>query len=217
MRIRILLADDHDVVRRGIRALLETHPGWEVCAEACNGREAIEQTKKLKPDVVLLDVSMPLLNGLEAARHIRKESPRTEILMLTMHDSEELAREVLEIGARGYLLKSDADREIISAVEALSHHKPFFTTKISQMVLQGYLKPGETARKSKPARSILTARETEIVQLLAEGKSNKEVADTLQISVKTVETHRANIMRKLNLASFSELVRYAIRHHIIEA
>lgn len=215
MSLRILVADDHAVVRLGLRVLLESHAGWQVCTEAANGREAVESIRRSKPDVAVLDISMPELNGLETARQIRKLSPRTEILILTMHDSEEIAREVLEIGARGYLLKSDADRELVAAVEALEKHKPYFTTSVSQLVLESYLRPGSRTRRRQPTS--LTPREREIVQLLAEGKTNKEVASKLGLSVKTVETHRANIMRKLNLGSFGDLVRYAIRNKIVEA
>jgi DNA-binding NarL/FixJ family response regulator len=214
MKLKILIADDHALVRRGLRALLENQPGWQICAEACNGQEAIQCAREHQPDVAVLDVSMPVLNGLEAARRIRKEIPRTQVVILTMLEEDELARELLEAGVLGYLLKSDADRELIPAIQAVSQRKPFLTSKVSQAVLEGYLRPPEPERKAK-AR--LTPREREIVQLLAEGKSNKEVADRLNISVKTAETHRANIMRKLQLNAFSELVRYAIRNRIISA
>jgi DNA-binding NarL/FixJ family response regulator len=173
--------------------------------------------KQLKPELVILDISMPELNGLEAARIILKMAPKTEILILTMHDSEQVVREVLEAGARGYVLKSDAGRDLVAAVESLLEHKPFFTSHVSEMVLEGYLKGRVTQEELGTSGWALTAREREIVQLLAEGKSNKEVAAALSISVKTVETHRTNIMRKLNLHSLSDLVRYAIRNAIIAA
>jgi DNA-binding NarL/FixJ family response regulator len=209
---RLLLVDDHDVVRRGLRALLEERPGWQVVAEATNGRDAVELALKLKPDVVILDMSMPELNGLEATRRIRKELPKTEVLVFTMHESEELMREVLAAGARGYLLKSDAPAHVIAAVETLLRHRPFFTWKVSQALLDRFL----TAADSSAAEP-LTSREREIVQLLAEGCSNKAIASRLEISVKTVETHRAAVMRKLGLHSIAELVRYAVRNHLIEA
>ncbi|MGA2483414.1 MAG: response regulator transcription factor [Candidatus Acidiferrales bacterium] len=214
--LRILVADDHEVVRRGARALLEAQPGWTVVAEAANGREAEEQAKKLRPDVVVLDISMPELNGLDAARLILKEFPQTEILILTMHESEELMREVLQAGAKGYVLKSDVGKDLVAAVAALSQHKPYFTTTVAEMVLDGYRQhvlPNQHA-KELPA---LSARERQVTQLLAEGKCNKEVAAMLFIGVKTVETHRANIMRKLNIHSVSDLVRYAIRNRIVTA
>ena len=214
--VRILVADDHEVVRRGIRALLEVQPGCEVCGEAVTGREAVRKARRLAPDIVILDIGMPELNGLDATRQIRKALPHTEVLILTMHESEQVVREVLAAGARGYLLKSDGGRDLVAAVEALRKHKPFFTSTVAEQLLEEYLKtpaqPG--AARSAPAR--LTPREREIVQLLAEGKSNKEVAVALGISVKTAETHRTNIMRKLDLHSLSDLVRYAIRNKIIE-
>lgn len=214
--LRILVADDHPVVRQGLRSILEAQPGWEVSAEATTGREAVQKAKQLKPDVVVLDISMPELNGLDAARQILKVAPRTEVLILTMHESEELVREVLDAGARGYVLKSDAGRDLVAAVEALRQHKPYFTSRVSELVLEGYLKGGPRVEQAGATRSRLTPREREIVQLLAEGKSNKEVAVVLGISVKTAETHRTNIMRKLDLHSLSDLVRYAIRNKIVQ-
>jgi DNA-binding NarL/FixJ family response regulator len=215
--VRILVADDHEIVRQGLKALLETQPGWQVAGEATDGRDAVEKAKRLKPDLVILDVSMPNLNGLEAARQIRKALPDTEVLILTMHDSEQLIREVLEAGARGYVLKSDAGRELVTAVETVREHKPYFTSRVSEIVLDGYLRAGSRADAYNAPRMVrLSAREREIVQLLAEGKSNKEVAVSLHISVKTAETHRTNLMRKLDLHSISEVVRYAIRNNIVE-
>ena len=214
--VRILLADDHELVRRGLRALLEAEDGWEVVGEAVTGREAVEKVKKLKPDVVVMDIGMPSLNGLEATRQIRKAVPQAEVLILTIHESDELVREILDTGARGYVLKSDSERDLAIAVRALSQHKPFFTSRVTELLLGGYLKgpPGTSEGASK--RGLLTAREREITQLLAEGKSSKEVAVALNISVKTAETHRAHIMRKLDLHSLIALVRYAIRNKIIE-
>jgi DNA-binding NarL/FixJ family response regulator len=212
--IRILVADDHEVVRRGVCALLEGHAGFQVCEEAADGREAVEKAKHSLPDVVILDIGMPGLNGFDAARQIRSVSPDSEVLILTMHESEQVIREVLAAGARGYVLKSDAGRDLITAVEALSRHKTFFTSRVAEMVLQKYLEGNPELVKSEVTS--LTPREREVVQLVAEGRTNKEVATTLNISVKTAETHRTNIMRKLDCHSLSELVRYAIRNKIID-
>jgi DNA-binding NarL/FixJ family response regulator len=217
--LRLLVADDHDVVRKGVRTLLEEQPGWEVAAEAADGREAVEKAKQVQPDVTILDLSMPELNGLEAAREILK-SVQTKVLILTMYDSDPLIRQTLEAGARGYLLKSDAGRDLVSAVDALRRNKTFFTPKVAQMVLEGYLgRPTKENEEDNTRKNglRLTARQKQILQLLAEGKSSKEVAVALNISVKTAETHRANIMRRLDCHSVTELVRYAIRNHIIEA
>lgn len=216
---RILLADDHEVVRAGLRALLEEQPGWEVVAEAVDGRDAVDKATKLKPDAVVIDIAMPSLNGLEAVRQIVKAVPHARVLVLTMYDSDPLIQQVLQAGARGYLLKSDAGRDLVSAIDALRRNKTFFTPKVSQMVLEGYLdrSPREKAVEGEPESLRLTSRQREIVQLLAEGKSSKEVAAVLGLSVKTAETHRANIMRKLDCHSVTELVRYAIRNHIIAA
>jgi DNA-binding NarL/FixJ family response regulator len=210
---RILIADDHEIVRRGIRALLENHPGWEVCGEAIDGRDAIEKAAALRPDLALLDVGMPNLNGLDAARQILAAAPRTRVLILTMHESEQIVREVLEVGARGFLLKTDAARDMVSAVEALQRRTTFFTSSVAELVLNGYLHRRDD---DKPWRDRLTPREREVVQLLAEGKSSKEVAIVLSLSVKTAETHRTNVMRKLDLHSVADLVRYAVRNNIVQ-
>jgi DNA-binding NarL/FixJ family response regulator len=216
MAFRILLADDHEVVRRGLSALLQNQPGWEICGEATDGRDAVEKAVKLNPDVVILDVGMPNLNGLEATRQIVKAKPQIRILILTLHDSDQLVQEVLNAGARGFLLKSDAARDLVTAVEALRNNKIHFTPKVASMVLEGYLRRNTPyAPPEEPTRSRLTPREREIVQLLAEGKSSREVADALGLSIKTAETHRANIMRKLNLHSVSDLVLYAVRNNIV--
>jgi DNA-binding NarL/FixJ family response regulator len=215
MPVRILVADDHQVVRTGLRALLESKSGWQVCAEAANGREAVEKAGQLKPDVAVLDIGMPLLNGVEATRQIRKLSPQTEILILTMHDSELLIQEVLGAGALGYILKDDADRNLVAAVDALRRHKPYLSSRVSESVSNPASADGTAFNPS--SRSRLTPREREILQLLAEGKSNKEVAGILGISVKTAETHRANIMLKLDFHSVTELVRYAVRNKIIQS
>jgi DNA-binding NarL/FixJ family response regulator len=221
--LRILIADDHEVARQGIRALLEAHSGWEVCAEAKDGREAVELATSMNPHLILLDIGMPNLNGLEAARQILASFPDIPILILTMHDSDQVVREVLRAGARGFLLKSDAGRDLVAAVEALQLHRTFFTTRVSQMVLNGFLDrdvsesrdPG-TEKKEDETAAILTGREREVIQLLAEGKTSKEVAVALHLSVKTAETHRTNLMRKLGLHSVADLTRYAVRNGIVQ-
>jgi len=215
--LQILIADDHELVRKGLRTVLENQPGWKVCGEAINGRHAFELARQLAPDVIILDVAMPELNGLEATRQIRKAIPKAEVLILTMHESEKLVSEVLAAGAHGYLLKADTSRLLVAAVESLAQHQPFFTRKVSEMVLSGYLNHAKTKQGAAGPAQQLTAREREIVQLLAEGKTNKEVAVALGISVKTVDAHRANVMHKLDLHSVADLVRYAIRNQIIEA
>lgn len=219
--LRILIADDHELARRGIRAVLESHPDWEVCAEATDGRETVELAANVKPDVVLLDIGMPNLNGLEAARQILAMTPNVAILILTMHDSDNVVIEVLRAGARGFLLKSDAGRDLVSAVEALQSQRTFFTTRVSQMVLNGFLDCGGHAAARKLERGemgsdVLTSREREVIQLLAEGKTSKEVAVALNLSVKTAETHRTNLMRKLGLRSVADLTRYAVRNGIVQ-
>jgi DNA-binding NarL/FixJ family response regulator len=214
--LQILIVDDHEVVRRGLRVLIEPHPGWEVCAEAKDGREAVEKARELKPDVVVMDIGMPELNGLEATRQILKAARRTEVLILTAHESEQLVREVLEAGAHGYVLKSAAGPDLVNAIEALSKHEAFFTSSVARIVLNSYRKKGSPEESSEELPPLLSPREREIIQLLAEGKSNNEVAGILCISAKTVETHRAHIMEKLNLHSIAELVHYAIRNQIVE-
>jgi len=215
--LRILVADDHDIIRRGLRALLSSRAGWVVCAEAATGREAVTLAEQHKPDIVVMDISMPDLNGLEAARKIRKQLPKTEVVILSLHYSDQLVREIVDAGARAYIMKSDADRDLLIAIEALSSHRSFFTSRAAEMLIDGFCRQGSAVSEPQVLmRSRLTSREREIVQLLAEGRSSKEVAVTLGISVKTAETHRANIMRKLELHSVSELVRYAVRNQIIE-
>jgi len=210
--LRILVADDHQVVRTGLRTLLESKAGWQVCAEAANGREAVEKAGESQPDVAVLNIGMPLLNGVEATRQIRKVSPATEILILSMHDSEHMIQSVLGAGARGYILKDDADRNLLAAVDSLRRHKQYLSSRVS--VAATAAQPTADGME-RPARR-LTPREREIVQLLAEGKSNKEIATYLNISVKTAETHRANIMLKMNFHSVTELVRYAVKNKIIQ-
>jgi DNA-binding NarL/FixJ family response regulator len=214
--LRLLVADDHEIVRKGLRSILEAQPGWQVAAEASDGREAVDKAKEIKPDVTVMDIGMPSLNGLEAARQILKHDVRAKILILTMHESDPLIREVLDAGARGYVLKTDASRDLVAAVNAIRSNKTFFTAKVAQIVLDGYLDK-KPKKETENAQSRLTPRQREIVQLLAEGKSSKEVAVALNLSVKTAETHRANIMRRLDCHSVSELVRYAVRNNIIQA
>jgi DNA-binding NarL/FixJ family response regulator len=211
-RVRIVIADDHPIVRRGLRTLLESQPNWEVCAEADNGRDALEKVTQLKPDVAIVDIGMPELNGLDTTRQIVKACPQTEVLILTMHQSDEVVREVLHAGAKGYVLKSDADQSLVAAVETLRQHKPFLTSVVTDLVLFRY----RNGHNENSQGSRLTPREREIVQLVSEGKSSKEIAATLNISFRTVETHRATIMRKLEIASLSDLVRYAIRNKLVE-
>ena len=214
--VRILLADDHKVVRQGTRALLSTIPEWEIVGEADNGRDAVALTAELKPDIVILDITMPELNGLDAARQIKRKSPETEILIITAQETEKLVHDVCDSGARSYIMKTDAADHLIDAIKALSEHKHFFTSRISEIVFARCIQ-GKQALEGTPENSRITDREREIVQLLGEGKSSKEIAIVLGISVRTVETHRAAIMKKLGLKSFSGLIRYAIRNKIIEA
>jgi DNA-binding NarL/FixJ family response regulator len=207
---RILIADDHEVVLSGLRAILEAHPNWEVVAEASDGKEAVAKAIETRPDVAVIDYSLPLANGIEATRKIRARLPRTEVLIFTMHDNETLVQELLKAGARGYLLKSDARRYLIGAIQSLALHRPFFTAKVSEALLDTFL--------AKPnRRSLITPREQHVVQLIAEGHTGKQIARILGISLKTVETHRASVMRKLHLGSAADLVRYAIRNEIVAA
>jgi len=213
---RIVIADDHEMVRRGVVSTLGDVERWTVVAQADNGREAAALVEMHKPDIAILDLSMPELNGLDATRRILAVRPETCVLILTAHESEQLVREVLNAGARGYVLKSDAGRILVRAVEALLEGQTFFTSKVARLVLEGYLRGGGGEGDSPETGQTLSAREREIVQLLAEGASNKDVARALGISVKTAETHRSNIMRKMEFASLSDLVKYAVRNKIIE-
>ena len=217
MRSRILIADDHEMVRKGLRAVLES-AGHEVCAEASTGREAVALAAELSPHLSILDVSMPDLNGLEATRKITAAQPGAEVLVLTMHDSEQMIRDVLATGARGYLLKSDLAQDLLTAVASLLQHKPYFTSKVAELVLSGFLgQGGAVADAPDSPVGRLTPRQREIVQLIAEGFSTKEMAARLGVSIKTVEAHRANVMRTLRVDSVSDVVRYAIRNGIVEA
>ena len=211
--VRILIADDHEVVRQGVRAVLEAEPEWIVCAEASSGREAVAKAIELRPEMVVLDVSMPELNGLEATRQIRAAVP-TKILILTVHDSEQVVTEILEAGADGYVLKSDAGRKLLEAIRALLHNQTFFTERVRAVATRPPRRRRGVAVTRDAAR--LTARQREVLQLVTEGRSNKEISTMLGVTTKTAETHRSQIMAKLNLHSMSELVRYAIRNRIIE-
>lgn len=206
---RILIADDHDVVRRGLRDILQERAGWEVVAEAANGQDAISATLKHKPDIAIVDYGLPLLNGIEVTRQIHARVPQTQVLIFTMHDSEMLLQQALQAGARGFLLKSDADDLLVAAVHALIQRKPFFTGHVSEKLLQSFL------IKTDPV-SVLTPREQSVVKLIAEGKTNKEMGHVLSLSTKTIESHRASAMRKLNFVTTAELIRYAIRNKLVE-
>jgi DNA-binding NarL/FixJ family response regulator len=209
--VRILLADDHAVVRRGLRALLEAQQDFEVCAEASNGREAVELALQHRPDVAVLDISLAILSGIEATRQIRRDTPATEVMIFTLRENENEIRDVLHAGARGYVLKSEADEQIVRAIETLARHHAFFSDHVSETLLDKLVEQSGGANSA----SMLTAREREVVQLIAEGNSNKKIAQLLSISVKTVETHRSASMRKLDIHSTADLVRYAVRHKLI--
>jgi DNA-binding NarL/FixJ family response regulator len=214
-QLRVLVADDHDLIRRGVRDLLAARSGWQVVGEACNGTDAVRKAVSLKPDIAILDFSMPELNGPGAAAQIAEKVPETGVIVLTMHDSEQVMREVLQAGARGLVLKSDADRDLLEAVEAVAKKRHFFTTRLSELVLGGYLAGTATKEKAKKKVAQLTERECEVMRLLADGMSSKEAATRLQISIRTVESHRINISRKLGFNSIAKLVHYAIRQGIV--
>ncbi len=213
-KIRILIADDHDIVRRGMRPLIESEWGWEICGEARDGREALAMAENLKPDVVVIDVAMPELNGVDVTRQIKRAMPDVEVLAFTGSESEVLVHQLFAAGARGCVLKSDAGEHLVPAIKALIQHQPYLGSRVSQIVFASYLKGGVDGEETAPGG--LSPREREVVQLLAEGKSNKEAATMLGTSVKTVETQRAAIMRKLGFSAFSELVRYAVRNQIVQ-
>jgi DNA-binding NarL/FixJ family response regulator len=211
--LRILVADDHAVVRSGLRLSLEAHPEWEVCAEAANGRQAVDRAREVRPDIAILDLMMPELSGLEAIRLIRHEIPDTEVLVFTFQQSEEMAAEALVAGARGYILKTDPPEDLVSAVDSLSRHTPFFTRSVAETVVHRILK-GRAIRGGM--LSLLTARERQVVQMVAEGGRTRDVAGALGITAKTVETHRTAIMRKLQLRSVADLVRWAVRNNVVQ-
>ena len=214
-RLRILVADDHDVIRQGVISLIKADLGWEVCAEARDGRSAVDKAKELKPDIVIIDIGMPLLNGLDATRQILKDNPRVRVLILTMADGDRVVRDAFEAGAQGFVLKSDASRDLVAAIHALGHGNAFFTGRVSKILLSGYLEHIQSTKNEQTAPT-LTPREREVIQLVAEGESSKQVAARLGISTKTVETHRNNVMQKLNLHSMVELVTFAVRNGIIQ-
>src|ERR1700720_2804264 len=216
MKLRILIADDHELVRRGLASLLQSHEGWEICADAKDGREAVDKARQLKPDVVILDVGMPNLNGLAATRQLAQQNPRQKVIVLTITDSDQVIREALDAGARGFVLKSDAARDLVSAVEALQRNRMFFTPRVNDMVLAGFLDKGHNGSNGESRSPTLTPREREVIQLLAGGKSSQEVACLLNLSTKTAETHRSNIMRKLDIHSIRDLVVYAVKNDIIQ-
>jgi DNA-binding NarL/FixJ family response regulator len=214
-KLRILIADDHGLVRRGARTVLQSHRGWKVVGEAANGREAVEKATKLRPDIVIVDISMPELDGLEVTRQIRKSLPDVKVLVLTMHESDQMIRRALDAGAHGYLLKSDLVDHLPKAVTAIAENKRFLTPKICEIVFEGFINAGNKPDEEKPAGPRITPRELEIIRLLAQGKPNKELSTQLGITVRTVETHRSKIMLKLGLHSLAELIHYAMRNEII--
>ncbi len=211
--LRILIADDHEIVRQGLRSLIETHADWEVCGEAVDGFDSVRKTRELEPDIVALDIGMPNLNGLDAAREILGENPKAKVLFLTIYDTEQAVKTAVQIGAKGLILKSDAARELVIAVEAIQRNSTYFSSQTSQVILQ----PDRRGNRRALGKETLTKRERQVIQLLAEGKSTKEVAALLGLSVKTAETHRSNIMGKLGLHSVSELVLYAVRNGFVQA
>ncbi len=214
--LRILLADDHDLTRAGLRYLIEKQPGWSVCGEASDGRTAVELAERLKPDLAILDMTMPELNGTEATRQILKNAPRAKILIYTMHETERIIVDALDAGASGIVLKSDAGENIISAVAEIVKGRRFFTSHVAETVVEAYLTKKSGAADNAEISVALTNREREVIYLLAEGKSNKEVGGRLGISTRTAEGHRAEIMKKLRIGSLAELIRYAVRNSIIQ-
>jgi len=208
------VADDHELVRRGIRGLLRALSGWTVVGEAKNGLEAVEKANRLKPDVAILDISMPDLGGLQATRQIRESIPTTQVVVLTMHESDQMVRRVLDAGALGYVLKSDLATHLVKAVRSVSGGKLFLSPRVSDIVLKGFLTAGNQSEPTEHAQARPTLREVEIIRFLAQGKANKEIAAELGITLRTAETHRARIMVKLGLHSLAELIHYAIRHKI---
>ncbi len=213
-KLRILIADDHGLLRRGARSILQAHRAWRVVGEAVNGREAVEKAMKLKPDVAVVDITMPELDGLEVTRQIRKSLPGTKVLVLTVHESEHMVRRAFDAGANGYLLKSDILEYLPKAVRAIAEDKHFLTPKVCEIVLQGFINAGNKPAEEKSPGPPITPRELEIIRLLAEGKSNKELSTQLGITVRTVETHRSKIMLKLGIHSLAELIHYAISNKI---
>lgn len=215
-RVRILIADDHALIREGTRGVLARESGWEVCGEASTGREAVAQALALQPNVVILDMTMPELNGLDAATLIKRNLPDTEIAMLSSHRSEDLIRSAFEAGVRSFLAKTETEEFLVEAVKALASHKPFLTPWVSEIFMSAFIKPVEGGLAESETGQRLSAREREVLQLVAEGRTNKEVATALGIGVRTAENHRGNVLHKLNLSSVADAVRYAIRNKMIE-
>jgi two-component system response regulator NreC len=215
-RVRILIADDHALIREGTRVLIDREPGWEVCGQASTGREAVAKAIELKPDVVILDMTMPELNGLDAAVQIMRKVPETDVVMLSAYGSEDVIRSAFEAGVKSFILKTETEEFLVNAIKSLVRHERFFTPRVSQILFSTIFDRAKGARAESEPSEGLSAREREVVQLLAEGKTNKEVAEALQISVRTAENHRASVLRKLNLDSVVDLVRYAIRNQMIE-
>ncbi|HEX4543372.1 MAG TPA: response regulator transcription factor [Candidatus Acidoferrum sp.] len=216
-KLRIVVADDHELVHRGIRDLLQDQRGWKVVGVATDGREAVDKVKKLKPDIAILDISMPEVDGLEATRRIREEAVGTQVLVLTMHESDQMVRRVLEAGARGYVLKSDMAMQLVKAVKDVASGKTSLTPKVSEIVLEGFLKVAAEPKQPEHPKVWPTPREKEVIRLLAEGKGNKEIALALGITARTVETHRARIMMKMGFRTLTGLIHYAIREKIVPA
>ena len=213
--LRILIADDHHLVRRGLRSLFASQTEWEIVGEANHGEEALEKILALKPDVAILDFSMPLMEGSTAATQIKQISPDTRVIVLTMHDSDHVIHEVLRSGARGYVLKSDADQDLVAAVQTVSQERYFFPPRVEEAVLEVFLAESKGTPRGRQNKAELTARERQVLSLLADGVTSKQIASKLTISVRTVESHRIHINRKLGFGSIADLVRYAIRHGIV--
>jgi DNA-binding NarL/FixJ family response regulator len=213
--LKVLVADDHEILRKGVCSVV-VQRGWTVVAEATNGREAVSKAKVLRPDIVVMDISMPELNGLEATRQILKNDARCKVLILTIHQTDSLMREILDAGARGYLLKTDTSRDLVAAIESVSVNRTFFTSSLDELILEGYMQKKSPLQESASRDTRLTQRQREILQLLAEGKTSKQVAVTLGLSVKTADTHRSNIMGRLKCHSITELVHYAIRNNVVQ-
>lgn len=210
--LRILIADDHEIVRKGVRDVIEAHPGWEVVGEAADGQHALDLALREKPDVAVLDVSLPVMNGVALTRRLKQECPKINVLLFTMHDDDETISGGLAAGARGYLLKSDGDNQLVAAISALGAHRPYFSPTVSELLLDAAVHERKKSRLES-----FTVRELEVAQLIAEGESNKKIARRLGISIKTVESHRAAAMRKAGVRTAAEFVRFAIKHNLIQA
>jgi DNA-binding NarL/FixJ family response regulator len=212
MMLRILIADDHEIVRKGVRDVIEAHPGWEVVGEAADGQTALDMALKERPDVAVLDVSLPVLNGVALTRRLKQECPKVNVLLFTMHDDDETVSGGLAAGARGYILKTDSERYLEAAISALGANRPYFSSFVSELLLDAAINDRKRSRLES-----FTVRELEVAQLIAEGNSNKQIARLLNISIKTVESHRAAAMRKAGVRTAAEFVRFAIKHNLIQA